>query len=702
METSRLDTRIGKAFYGLFSRLTDVQARAERPLLDGQDAVILSGTGSGKTEAVMAPLVQRHLPAYRAGVRVAIVYVVPTKALGNDVLRRIGPPLETLGISVGLRHGDALRAAQAHRAEVIIITPESLDVLVSAGPDTLKEVRAVVIDEAHLLYNTQRGLQLGILIRRLEARSGLTIQVVGLSATVTSPGFFWRFFRPDVRESALAIIKGDAGRPIEAAVRVERVEGDLTTLIDHVGKREHCKILIFVNSRRVAERLSEEMQRGSSFKGGVFIHHSSIGGDYRERVEREYSVRARAVCVATGTLELGIDIGDVDLVVLYGLVGGWESFLQRIGRGNRRGDHARVLCISPHDTSHRWLTALAFLGLLRTARLGGGDPVRPMELHGAVVQQILSILRERKGGYVRLADIVEIVSSWSYCSRSTIDEIVDALVERDLCVRHGFQNRIGAGEGLHELERLRLLWGNFPARSREVPLQASGRKIGEVSASNLARLTRGAQIRFAGRVWTVVNVQANQIDVVPARGRGHDIEIRYLGMGPRVDPAVLETAHQMLVDRSWELGEVAKSDVVALEGKWRELSRVLAKTGLPFAHDDGGYRYLTFAGGLVNDVICRWEQLDAYQVDDLCIWSPRSIDFRSVPIDPELLGNHAAESLTKAGESTIFQLMLPTHLLQRDLIEHWCRSPHYARILKRLVLSEPDEIESNRFQALLA
>ena len=670
--------------------------------MEGRDAVVISGTGSGKTEAVLAPLVQRHLLARRAHVQATIVYVVPTKALGNDLLRRIELPLETLGLSVGLRHGDAPRAAQAHRAEVIIITPESLDVLVSGGPDALKEVRAMVIDEAHLLYNTQRGLQLGILIRRLEIRSGSTIQVVGLSATVASPSFFWKFFRPAGRESTLAIIEGDAGRSIEAAVRTERDEGELATLIDRIGKREHCKVLIFVNSRRVAERLSNEVQRSSSFKNNVFIHHSSINSAHRERTEREFSSRARAVCVATSTLELGIDIGDVDLVVLYGLVGGWESFLQRIGRGNRREGRARVLCVSPHDSSHRWLTALTFLGLLRTARAGGGEPVRPMELYGAVVQQVLSMLRERKGGYIRLADIVETLSSWPHLARSTVDQIADALVEGNLCVRHGFQNRIGGGERFHDLERLRLLWGNFPARSREVPIRVRGGDLGSVPASNLTRLTRGVQIQFAGRVWTVSNVQANRIDVVPVRGRGSVTEIGYLGMGSGVHPAALDKARQMLIDRNWELDELAKSEMEELETKWQDLSRMLVEAELPFARDNSGYCYLTFAGSLVNDVICRWEKLDVYRVDDLCIWSPRFIDFRGVPNDPETLGDYAAESLAKAGEMTIFQSMLPARLLQRDLIEHWCRDPHYARVLGRLVLSEPNEIESDRFQALLA
>ena len=702
MVSTHLDTRIGRAFFGSFSRLTAVQTHAEGPLLEGLDAVVLSGTGSGKTAAVLAPLVQRHLLTPQGDVQGAIIYVVPTKALGNDVVRRIGPPLEALGFSVGLRHGDAPRPAHAHRADVAVITPESLDVLVSAGPHVLSGMRAIVIDEAHLLYNTQRGLQLGILVRRLEARSRSSLQVVCLSATIASPKYLWKFFRPHRNENNLAVIAGDPGRRIEAVVRVERAEGDLATLLNRVGRQEHFKVLVFVNSRRMADQLAAEIRGSPYFKDAVFIHHSSIAADHREQTEREFSTRSRALCVATSTLELGIDIGDVDLIVLYGLVGGWESFLQRIGRGNRRGGRAKVLCISPRDAPYTWLTTLAFLGTLRIARSGGGNAAQLMALHGAVVQQIFSILRERKGGYVRLADIAEIVSPWSHLPRSTVDAIADALIEGGFCVRHGFQNRIGAGGRFHELEALRLLWGNFPARSREVPLRAKGREIGAISATNLTRLSPGLRVRFAGQVWAITTVKASGIDVVAARGRHSDTEIGYLGKRPGVDPAILETVRQMLLEGSWEFEELATIDTEDLTTKWRNLYRMLVDAELPFALENGGYRYLTFSGRLVNDVICRWLKLDASEVDDLCIWSPRPIDFCRIPTDPELLAHHAAESLTKADELTIFQSMLPANLLRQDLIEPWCRTQCYTQILQRLARSMPHEIESSRFRTVLA
>ena len=701
MDECKLDSRVGRAFYGPFRRLTTVQQFAEQPLLGGLDVIILSGTGSGKTAAVLAPLVQRHLLTGPKDDQATIVYVVPTKALGNDVVKRISAPIEALGFSVGLRHGDAPAPRHAHRADIAVITPESLDVLVSGNSHVLRGVRAMVIDEAHLFYNTQRGLQLSILTRRIEARASSPLQVVGLSATIGSPKYLWNFFRPHVDEANLAIVTGDAGRPIEVAVRIERVEGDLGVMLERVARRQHFKVLAFVNSRRVADRLAEQLQQSSAFKDAVLVHHSSISGDHRERTEREFAARARVICVATSTLELGIDIGDVDLVVLYGLSGGWESFLQRIGRGNRRGDRAKVLCISPHDNSYNWLTTLLYFAALRIARTGEVDPTKPLRLHGAVVQQVFSILRERSGGYLRLADIAQVLAPWHHLTRSTVDAIADALVEGGFCLRHGFQNRIGAGNRLHELEALRLLWGNFPARSREIPLRARGTEIGSVSVSNLPRLSPGRRIRFGGRVWRVASVRSSAVEVVPAQGRSADTEIGYLGKGAGVDPALLEMARQMLVNRTWKLDDLARTDAEEFQNKLQALSDSLSDTELPFAHENGTYCYLTFAGSLINDVVCRWKELDHYEIDDVCIWSPRPIDFLEIPNDPEHLVDHAAESLKEANELTIFQSMLPTSLLCRELVEPWCRVPYYAQILQRLAESTPKRIESEALQNLL-
>ena len=157
----------------------------------------------------------------------------------------------------------------------------------------------------------------------------------------------------------------------------------------------------------------------------------------------------------------------------------------------------------------------------------------------------------------------------------------------------------------------------------------------------------------------------------------------------------------MLVKRSWELDDLARTDAEEFQDKLQALSDSLSDTELPFAQVNGTYCYLTFAGRLINDVICRWKELDHYQIDDVCIWSPRQIEFLEIPSIPEHLVDHAADSLKEADELTIFQSMLPTSLLCRELVEPWCRVPYYAQILQRLAQSTPKRIESETLQTLL-
>jgi ATP-dependent Lhr-like helicase len=175
---------VGRAFYGQFARLRPAQAAAVEACASGDDIIVLAGTGSGKTEAVVAPLVSRYLADLAKADRPVIMYVAPTRALVNDVLRRLDGPFDLLGLRLGARHGERNDLARASKPAVVITTPESCDVMLFKSPGLLSLVRAVVIDEAHLLYNTQRGLQLALLIRRLELLVGRSVQVAAMSATV--------------------------------------------------------------------------------------------------------------------------------------------------------------------------------------------------------------------------------------------------------------------------------------------------------------------------------------------------------------------------------------------------------------------------------------------------------------------------------------------------------------------------------------
>jgi len=498
-----LTAEVGRAFYGGFAKLRPAQRGAVEPVLAGCDVLILAGTGSGKTEAVLAPFVQRWLPAMRKEGGCTILYITPTRALANDLLRRIEPPMETLGLRVGVRHGERNDLGRAREPDLLITTPESLDVLLTGRDGTLQSVRGVVLDEIHLIYNTQRGFQLGVLLKRLDAFTGTACQVVGLSATVAAPADIWQFVRPG-RE--VVTVLDEQGKPLDAFIRDVPSDQALVDLIDGLSANPRVKILLFANARRECDRLGALLRGSTGFGDQVYVHHSSLDREVRLDAERAFQLAPKALCVATSTLELGIDIGDIDLVALYGHPGGWESFLQRVGRGNRRSAKTSVACLVSPNHGPRFRSILAFEALLSQIRSGRLERERPLDIYGAAAQQLLSLISERNGAYLRILDLAECFAGWPHLDIGVVEQILQGLADSGHLSRHGFQNRFGGGDGLHHLRDLRMIWGNFPLRSRDVRVMASGRQIGSVPAMNLLRLSAGVIVPFAGRHWRVRHI----------------------------------------------------------------------------------------------------------------------------------------------------------------------------------------------------
>ena len=680
MTVSTLSQPVGRAFYGQFQDLREIQRESVGPILAGDDVLVLSPTGSGKTEAVTAPLVEKYLPTARGSTGPVILYVTPTRALANDLLRRLDRPLESLGLVTGIRHGERNDLQRVSKPDVLITTPESLDVMISSRESALSDVRAVLLDEVHLTYNTQRGLQLSVLLHRLELFLDREVQVAALSATVATDAEMWSFLRPGRR---VVTVRDEYTRPIDAQIRTVQTPDDLARLLEQLSANTKLKTLVFASSRRECDNLAAALSARPGLEGRVFVHHSSLSRELRLDVETRMQESPSAVCVATSTLELGIDIGDVDLVVLYGPPFGWESFLQRIGRGNRRGDKSNVLCLAVPGQGPLFIQLLCFEALIWQVR-GHRLEQRPaMELYGAAVQQLLSLLLERSGGYERVRQLSDVFAPWPHLSRDVIEEMVAALEAADFVRAHGFLNRVGAGPPLHQLRDLGLIWGNFPAGSSTVPIRASGREIGAVPIVNVARVRPGAFIRFAGRRWRVARVRRDGIEVDAAPGAGNEVDLSYGGTKPPLDPANVEA---MLL---LALAGIPEPHMPAQEGRQfaqtiDQLRRHLAPDVIPVASDSGRLIYFTFAGRLLNEVIALHSGSTGYRAGEVALESVDPIDFSQLPSDPGVLLPIALPLLAAPNGLTVFQQLLPAPLLDRELAELWVKSPVCMRSLTRL------------------
>jgi ATP-dependent Lhr-like helicase len=675
---------VGEAFYGDFAALKPAQTQAVEPALSGLDVLIISGTGSGKTEAIVAPMVQRHLYPLSPGGR-SVLYISPTRALANDLERRLGPPMKALGLLVGIRHGERNDLSRQRKPDLLITTPESLDVLITSREPGLNGVQAIVMDEMHLTYSTQRGFQLAVLLRRLEGLIGHEIQVAGLSATVSNPEDIWKFFRPN---KEFALVEDAQARVIDHHVCEIRSTADLRELLNTLANGRRTKALLFANSRRECERLSTELQNQTKFRENVFVHHSSLSRENRLDVERKFLASPTALCVATSTLELGIDIGDIDVVLCYGHPGSWHSFVQRIGRGNRRSGKANVVCLAPppseslSDYPSHFVATLHFEALVSQVRSGRIEREGSLDIYGAAVQQILSVILENGGAFVRVRDLAELFRPWPHLDRGAIEEMLSHMADAGVIQAHGFQNRYGAEEGLHWLRDLRLIWANFPSQSRNVKVMNSDRELASIPINNLPNIRNGTVIQISGGRWLVKQVSPDRIEVIPSQAKT-GLEIKYGGPAAPLDPTNLEEMLRLIDSPplSLAMGEGTAQrfrDGVAKLRPCVGWERIGASKG------GYGYRYLTFAGRAVNEAIARWAKVHSFGVDDLIITSSDPIDFTFLPDDPDELTAYALVGLQQPLSLSIFQELLPARLLKRELTDVWLRTPVFARTLSRL------------------
>lgn len=369
-------------------------------VVKGRSTLLAAPTASGKTEAAIAPLYQRHISFKRE--RLSTIYVAPTKALANDIYERLDSYLAVRAPGCVTRYtGDRHDFVTADEMFCLIVTPEALDSLQLTRPETLSGVRAVVVDEIHLLHGAPRGQQLRFVIDRLRAAASPPVhpqdqfQVVGMTATIDR--------LEEVRDLWLGqdgeLVRHGVAREISLElldVRPTALAGDdraaqcARALAVWLAKSGTPKVLVFENTRNGAHALAAALHGALDAVFGskappLHLHMGVLSATERERVELAMKTERAGVCVATSTLEIGIDIGDVDAVVLAAVPSNVGSYLQRIGRGNRRSNVCRVLAL--HDGPDG---AAMHEALVDCARRGDLDDVHEYDRPSVHFQQVLS------------------------------------------------------------------------------------------------------------------------------------------------------------------------------------------------------------------------------------------------------------------------------------------------------------------------
>ncbi|HEX5540183.1 MAG TPA: DEAD/DEAH box helicase [Micromonospora sp.] len=408
--------------------LRPLQEAAVAPLLAGEDALLLAPTAGGKTEAAVFPLLSQMATENWTGT--SVLYLCPLKALLNNLHARLERYAGWLGRQAALWHGDVSasrrRAVLWQRPDILLTTPESLEsMLVSVNVDHqvfFSGLRAVVVDELHAFAADDRGWHLLAVLERLTRIVGRPLQRIGLSATVGNPGqlLTWlqgsgaghrpaRVVAPEVppvvaSEPPLPADRGGPPLP-DGGPHLGRggpPPGDVE--LDYVGSLANAatviaalhageKRLVFCESRQTVEELGQQLRE----KGvTTFLSHASLSVDERRRAEQAFTEARDCVIVSTSTLELGIDVGDLDRVIQIDTPATVASFLQRLGRTGRRPGTRRN-CLFLTLDGEALTEAAALLSLWGS---GFVEPVvAPPEPRHIVAQQLLALcLQEHQVG----------------------------------------------------------------------------------------------------------------------------------------------------------------------------------------------------------------------------------------------------------------------------------------------------------------
>lgn len=378
-----------------FSSLRPVQELAGEAILDGKNAVILAPTAGGKTEASLFPVIAGLMTEPPSGV--GALYVAPIKALLNNQEIRLGEYTQMVGLRRFVWHGDAQQSQKdkflREPAELLMTTPESLEVMLMSSrvpvQKLFKDLRYVVIDEIHAFAGTDRGAHLMSVLERLVLLSQHDVQRIGLSATVGNPLTIGRWLTgTSKRESVVADPpKPRPNRTIKIYLRDDESDFAREAAREGLGK----KSLFFCQSRALTEAVADKM-RGDEIE--VYVHHGSVSKEERYAAEERFRVGTNACIVATSTLELGIDVGGLDLTFQANAPSTVSSFLQRMGRtGRREGTSANMTFLCEDAVTVVQNTALVLL-----AARGWVENVKDeSRCWPVLVHQILALTQQHGG-----------------------------------------------------------------------------------------------------------------------------------------------------------------------------------------------------------------------------------------------------------------------------------------------------------------
>jgi ATP-dependent Lhr-like helicase len=578
--------------------LRPTQLAAIGPILEGRDALILAPTAGGKTEAAFIPVLSRMVSERSSGL--TVLYVCPIKALLNNLEPRLSHYAGLVGRRVAVWHGDISdsRKQEIRRdpPDVLLTTPESLEgMLISTRTDRqalFGALRTVIVDELHAFAGDDRGWHLRAVLDRVARYGQAPPQRIGLSATVGNPETLLKWFS----RSADAMIVGDPAPPKGGELTVDFV-GSLEGAAKVVSRLYRGdKRLVFCDSRSKVEELASQL-----VAAGVrtFVSHSSLSVADRRAAEQAFAEERDCVIVATSTLELGIDVGDLDHVIQIDAPGTVSSLLQRMGRTGRRPGSTRNCTFLTTD-DEGLLLALALCRLLAE---GYTEPIdAPADPWHIVAQQAMATVLEAGAEGIGLAEWqARVVDQFPELPATEIHQLCQNLIDTDILnVQEQLVGFGATGEKFYGRRHFLELCASFTTPP-VLRVRFGARDLGFVDPVSVLGREGPAVLSLAGRAWRVTALDWRQriAWVEPASG---EAKTRWQGTSRALSGKVAAAMKQVLKKDPVGCNTSSRADV-RLEQLREQFDFLTEDTTEIVVDESGEAEWWTFAGGAANAVL---------------------------------------------------------------------------------------------------
>ena len=650
-----------------WSTLRPTQLAAIAPIHAGSHCLLLAPTAGGKTEAAAIPMLSRMLTEAWPGT--SVLYICPIKALLNNLEHRLTHYAGLVGRRVEVWHGD-ISQSRKNRAlrdapDILLTTPESIEAMLISvrvnRPAWFGNLRAVIVDELHAFAADDRGWHMRSVLHRLDQYLERPLQRIGLSATVSNPTELLAWFAP----SGTRAVVGSASVSTEADVTIDHVASleNAATVISRLHRGE--KRLVFCDSRSSAEQLSS-MLRAKEMR--TFVSHASLSVSERRQAEAAFTEEKDCVIVATSTLELGIDVGDLDRVIQIDSPSSVSSFLQRMGRtGRRAGALRNCLFLATNDDA--FMLALGVTKKWSEAWVEAAVP--PAEPWPILAQQALVLVLER--GEIPTMEVVQLLhGSFPELAVEDIATLVEHLVEKQYLDRSEGVVRVGPEtERVYARGHYRDLLASFSGSMLLTGRHGSS-EVGYIDPTALTGEQDNRLLLLAGRSWRVTEVEWSKriVWLEPAREGG---KARWMGGARSLGRDVCQAIRTVLATGAPPIVILSQRARAALRALTDELPMSMG-THLVVARSDAApIRTWTFAGTRANRTWAHQASVGGQKV---------RFDAMSVQAPASLLTDAAQGQLTLSvaeiatfAESVKFAECVPLDLLTRTIVARNFEAP---------------------------